>query len=91
MNAFTLQRLDRIRPGQKVVAYKGNLESDIQRCRRSNLSGDKGSPAYARLLAAIQAKLDTLAQNGVVVVRKEPIEYNSAIEAPQFCYVIEGV
>ena len=91
MDAWTLQRLDRIRPGQRVTAYKGNLPADIQRCKRTNLAGDKGSPAYASLLSTLQAKLDVLAQNGVVIVRKEPLEYNASHEAPQFSYVCEGV
>jgi hypothetical protein len=56
MKILTLDQIDRLHPGETMIAYLGNLEYDIARCDKQSPT-DKGAPLYKYMLNALQDEL----------------------------------
>jgi hypothetical protein len=56
MKIATLDRIDRLAPGETIIAYVGNLDYDLARCDRMS-PNDKGAPLYKHILTILQDEL----------------------------------
>jgi hypothetical protein len=65
----TLQRLQELPAGAKMVAYIGNLEYDIARCDKMSPI-DSGAPTYKAVLTRLQEGLHILHHAGRISVNK---------------------
>lgn len=66
---YTVQRLLAIRPGERVVYYRGKLPDDLIRTQSNNLT-----PAAAEVIAAVVGNAVAQERAGICVLDEESIE-----------------
>jgi hypothetical protein len=69
MKNYTLERMRRLRIGERMIAYVGNFETDLGRCDSISPS-DRGSPIYKIGLEAVCDELRRGEQCGEYKVTK---------------------
>jgi hypothetical protein len=66
MSEFTIERLNALKRGEKLVYYRGNFEYDIDGCNDDNV------PAYGLILLRLRDTASSLARTGKLRLEKYP-------------------
>jgi hypothetical protein len=72
MSGFTIERLNALKRGEKLVYYRGNFEYDIERCN------DDDVPAYGLILLRLRDTASSLARTGKLRLEKYPYGHTNS-------------
>ncbi len=62
--SMTSKRLRNMRPGDRIVYYRGNLALDIER--------NRNAPRYRKVLEEVRATAQGLEKGGVLILSEQP-------------------
>lgn len=84
MECQTISKLYKLRSGEMMIAYTGNLGADIARAR--------GAPTYEKLLQQLYYELENLERLGAIRLTKIPKTQNRENGQPiDFMYHVTAV